>query len=315
MVFLVLISSAMAGVCATEDPAPLRVNPIERSCEDGLVLEAFPGAGILAIDPTPVDLDISLGLGYAPTDCIDVFGGVQVLGEGIEDENLLTYSWVVQEPTLSQSTPYPFQNVRHEPGINDCVKYKLTVDDGNHKYNRRYWYEAEAPAVREAMCDPVAVDTLGTVVHVTGLPMSVWNGANLGGQDLSSLSLVGFDFRAADLRGANLSGADLSDANLQRAVFTLASFDSATLSGADLAGAYLFRPWFVDANLADASFANGFVGTGNFTNADLTGANFADIQFKTPLFANTTCPTGVVSDACGSHQLEFCRSSAGGLAP
>jgi uncharacterized protein YjbI with pentapeptide repeats len=97
--------------------------------------------------------------------------------------------------------------------------------------------------------------------------------ANLSGVDLYGASLDGASLRGANLRGANLrvahlSFVDLSGADLSGADLSGADLPRASLDGTSLRGANLSRVDFSDADLSGADLSG----------ADLSGANLSEVN-------------------------------------
>ena len=120
---------------------------------------------------------------------------------------------------------------------------------------------------------------------------------DLSGADLSAADLTGANLNSANLIGANLTSANLTQANLQRAGLLLAN-----LSGADLTEALLGEANLTGANLTGANLTQANLAEANLSNADLTDADLTNVSGQpfnadTAIYNNTTCPSGLNSDA------------------
>ena len=105
---------------------------------------------------------------------------------------------------------------------------------------------------------------------LTGLQMSL--AGQVGGANLSGLSLQGFQAGNRDLTNTILDGADLTGSVWDNiADFSGLSFVGANLSGANFKGRNLTGANFTGANLAGANLT-GTSGTANLGGANLTGA-------------------------------------------
>jgi uncharacterized protein YjbI with pentapeptide repeats len=140
----------------------------------------------------------------------------------------------------------------------------------------------------------------GWLMDHSNLARSSFVNANLTYVDLDNSSLTGADLQGADLTGAILTGVvsgqitgapKVLPANWELIhgylVGAGAGLDRAQLAGANLSGFNLRNAYLAEANLRNV----------NFTNADLTGAEIADADVNGAIWANTTCPNGVNSDA------------------
>jgi len=116
-------------------------------------------------------------------------------------------------------------------------------------------------------------------------------GADLWGEQLTSLDLTGVDLQDANLHGSNLTGSNLSGADLTGANLSSATLTSTNLSNAKLAGTSLYDVRSggitgVPASLpASWSFVNGYLaGPGahlslaSLAGADLAGADLAGAE-------------------------------------
>ena len=103
--------------------------------------------------------------------------------------------------------------------------------------------------------------------------------------DLSGAALTGADLAAVIMTNANLTNADLSAANLVGAEMSNTNLDNLNLNAANL----------TNANLSNANLNNA-----ELSNANLTGVIGVPINANTATFGNTTCPTGVNSDAANN---------------
>jgi uncharacterized protein YjbI with pentapeptide repeats len=112
------------------------------------------------------------------------------------------------------------------------------------------------PLRERVICDSASVDFRRHELQALLVrPGGVFQGARLGGQDLSNLGFAKCSLRRADLSGCTLTectfdGADMVGAKLQRAVMTDADLSDANLQGANLSDADLSRARLTGANLS-----------------------------------------------------------------
>lgn len=105
--------------------------------------------------------------------------------------------------------------------------------------------------------------------------------ANLGGYDLSGLSLVDMYLPEANFRAAIFTGTDFSRANLQGADFSEAeleqtNFREAKLEGANFARAEARRAYFDQASAIEANFSHAVMEGASAIGADFSGVKFRD---------------------------------------
>ena len=111
---------------------------------------------------------------------------------------------------------------------------------------------------------------------------------------LQGMVFLKADLTYADLRNAYLDDANFSGANLYGAKFDYASMRRATFRNAKAAEASM-----LGTDLRDAVFANTDIDEVIFHKANLLGASFKNlVRPRSAEFLGTTCPDGVVSDAC-----------------
>nr|WP_238435909.1 MULTISPECIES: pentapeptide repeat-containing protein [unclassified Frankia] len=126
----------------------------------------------------------------------------------------------------------------------------------------------DPPPVREATDVRTAVQVLGRLPRLPGVPRADLTGADLTGAS----SLAHLDLTNADLRAVPLGRADLTDARLDGATLTGARLDEATLDGAWLDGATLIAARLRRANLIYARLSWANLTGARLREADLTGA-------------------------------------------
>ncbi|KQC35065.1 pentapeptide repeat-containing protein [Frankia sp. ACN1ag] len=124
--------------------------------------------------------------------------------------------------------------------------------------------DQEPPEVRPAADIRAAVQVLGRLPLLDGVPRCDLNGADLTGP----ASLAGLTLADADLTEAWLVGADLTEAWLAKAKLTRAVLGAANLTGAVLGGAKLTSAVLVGTDLTRA-----FLGAADLICAELDGAN------------------------------------------
>lgn len=113
--------------------------------------------------------------------------------------------------------------------------------------------------------------------------LTLEEGADLGGINLTKANLRGAKLSRANLTGANLFGANLNDAYLNDAYLneakltgaklTGADLSKAKLRGADLRGGSLSNANLSGSDLSGADLSNADLGFTNLRNANLNGAN------------------------------------------
>ena len=171
-------------------------------------------------------------------------------------------------------------------------------------------YAAQGGVLVELRCAVPIPPADGSIV-VQPLDLS---GCDLSGRDLSGRYLVRANLSGADLSGADLTGTTLFEANLSGANLETADIDDAhlvgaDLSGADLPGAYLVGQDLSGTNLSFANLQGANLLGANFTNANLLGADLTRAYVTDAIWNNTTCPSGVNSDANDGT----CANSVGGI--
>jgi len=155
---------------------------------------------------------------------------------GARAEWLAVFDAVCQERDL--------ERVQLDPADDGSARYGVrTVERGPSVRRRDGTSYRDATRLRIVL-SPLAQlwlarDASGAVIWLRSRgmlgPVSVPDGFDLSGADLSGAYLSG-----ADLSGADLSGADLSGADLRWADLSGADLSGAYLRGADLSGAYRY---------------------------------------------------------------------------
>ncbi len=124
--------------------------------------------------------------------------------------------------------------------------------------------------------------------------------ADLPQQRLSSLFLVGADFREANLQGSNLSTSNLRLANFYRADLSAVNLSHSSLRRADLAAANLRSALLTganlqNANLKDANLRGSDLSNANLTNADCRLTNFTEASLRYAVLQSTNLSGATLS--------------------
>ncbi|ABW15626.1 pentapeptide repeat protein [Parafrankia sp. EAN1pec] len=142
----------------------------------------------------------------------------------------------------------------------------------------------ESPLVRPAADIRAAVQVLGRLPALDGVPRCDLDGADLtgpaglGGLDLSEANLLGAQLAGAELtyavlHGANLTGARLDGADLTSAVLIGAHLAGVKMDGANLSDVRLVGADLTFAQLGGANLTNAFLAMATMTYAVLEGAH------------------------------------------
>jgi len=107
-----------------------------------------------------------------------------------------------------------------------------------------------------------------------------WRKQNAVIPDLSEISLIGADFRRADLKWVNFREANLSEVDFKSANLTSANMRGAKLTGANFNNTNMYVVSLAEAALTNASFNGVDLLGASLSNADLHEASFNETYFN-----------------------------------